>query len=76
MDSSCRFDDTTSYDELDRMRGKDSLVLVPGADYDDAYMCNYARRKGGVVVSNDLFRDVIYQASASGHSKQMIGLVG
>lgn len=66
MNSSCRDDDAVSYDELDNMRGRGSVVLIPGTDYDDAYMCTYARKVGGIVVSNDLYRDVVYQASASG----------
>lgn len=46
--------------------GGGMLVLTPDQDYDDAYLCAYARQHGGVVVSNDVFRDLVYQASADG----------
>jgi len=35
------------------------LVATPAQDYDDSYQIEYARRHGGVIVSNDMFRDAI-----------------
>lgn len=64
----CRDSDHHSFDEIDRLRGTDSLVLVPSTDYDDAYTCTYGRENGAVIISNDVFRDVVYQASALGYN--------
>lgn len=64
----CRSIDSASFDQIDKLRGSKNLVLVPSSDYDDAYICSYARRNAAIIVSNDAFRDVIYQASATGHN--------
>ena len=32
------------------------LYTTPSQDYDDSYQIEYARRHGGVIVTNDLFR--------------------
>lgn len=55
--------------ELEHLRQVTKLVVTPAGDYDDAYICDYARRHGAIVVSNDAYRDVVYQASADGHEK-------
>lgn len=55
--------------ELEQLRQVTKLVVTPPGDYDDAYICDYARRHGAIVVSNDAYRDVVYQASADGHEK-------
>lgn len=72
MEASGRYADSEAFDEMEKMRGSSQLVLVPSQDYDDAYICSYARRSKAVVVSNDAFRDFVYQASASGeqHGKE------
>lgn len=44
----------------------DALVATPEKDYDDAYICDLARRNASVVVSNDRFKDHIYQMQAVG----------
>ncbi|GAB0491180.1 hypothetical protein MMPV_002432 [Pyropia vietnamensis] len=46
--------------------GTSALALVPDGEYDDTYGLAWARRTGGVVVSNDTYGDMIYQASAGG----------
>ena len=33
------------------------IVGTPSQDYDDSYCINYAKRRGGYVVSNDMYRD-------------------
>eukprot|EP00177_Eucheuma_denticulatum_P004142 GFKZ01007518.1.p1 GENE.GFKZ01007518.1~~GFKZ01007518.1.p1 ORF type:complete len:364 (+),score=38.70 GFKZ01007518.1:159-1094(+) len=43
-----------------------ALVTTPDQEYDDAYICDLARRNCAVVVSNDRFRDHIYQMEAVG----------
>lgn len=58
--------DRKVYDQIAALRGTPALVLTPEADYDDAYIVFFARRNGAAVVSNDAFRDVVYQASADG----------
>jgi hypothetical protein len=35
------------------------LYTTPSQDYDDSYQIEYARRHGGVIVTNDLFRDAV-----------------
>ena len=35
------------------------LYTTPSQDYDDSYQIEYARRHGGVIVTNDLFRTMI-----------------
>lgn len=44
----------------------DKLVTTPEDDYDDAYVCDLARRNCAIVVSNDKFRDHVYQMEAVG----------
>jgi hypothetical protein len=34
------------------------LYTTPSQDYDDSYQIEYARRHGGVIVTNDLFRTI------------------
>lgn len=58
--------DTGSYDEIHALKGSKHLVLTPPNDYDDAYMCSFARKHAAAIVSNDEFRDHVYQASADG----------
>lgn len=49
------------------LQGTDALVVTPASDYDDTYIVHVARRAGAVVVSNDRFADIVYQAVADGH---------
>lgn len=58
--------DAMSYDEIHALKGSKHLVLTPANDYDDAYMCSFARKHAAAIVSNDEFRDHVYQASADG----------
>ncbi|KAJ1457664.1 Zc3h12a-like ribonuclease NYN domain-containing protein [Pelagophyceae sp. CCMP2097] len=44
---------------LQRLERDGVLVATPSQDYDDSYQIEYARRHGGVVVTNDLFRDAV-----------------
>ncbi|KAA8492225.1 NEDD4-binding protein 1 [Porphyridium purpureum] len=39
------------------------VVSVPADDYDDAYAIDYARQHAAVLMSNDTFRDFLYQAN-------------
>lgn len=34
------------------------IVGTPSQDYDDSYCINYARQRGGYIVSNDMYRHV------------------
>lgn len=45
--------------------GTPALAIVPNGEYDDTYALAWARRKGGVIVSNDAYADMIYQESAT-----------
>lgn len=45
--------------------GTQHLVLTPPGDYDDAYIVHVARRAAAIVVSNDRFNDVQYQAQGT-----------
>jgi hypothetical protein len=41
------------------------LVQTPPQDYDDSYSIEYARRKHGVIVTNDMYRDHIEKVGQS-----------
>lgn len=65
-------DEAIAYDILESMKTSPHLILTPGDDYDDAYICHYARVAAALVVSNDNFKDHVYQANAEGdeHANQ------
>jgi len=42
---------------LKQMVAEGRVVLTPPQDYDDSYCIQYAKRYGGVIVTNDLYRD-------------------
>lgn len=44
----------------------DAFVATPETEYDDAYICDLARRNAAVIVSNDRFKDHVYQMQAVG----------
>ncbi|PXF49178.1 Endoribonuclease ZC3H12A [Gracilariopsis chorda] len=54
----------SDFNAVNSLRGTSYLVLTPDTDYDDAYICDFARDHAAVVVSNDAFKDHAYQASA------------
>lgn len=54
------------------LRGTSYLVLTPDSDYDDAYICDFARDHAAVVVSNDAFKDHAYQASAVSDKEEQL----
>lgn len=56
--------------EYESLKQTPDVVLTPSKDYDDAYIVHYARMHMGVVISNDEFRDVVYQASADGQQAE------
>ena len=60
-------DEAIAYDILESMQTSPHLILTPGDDYDDAYICHYARVAAALVVSNDNFKDHVYQANADGN---------
>lgn len=70
LDPQHRDADIASYDEIQALHGSRHLVLTPSNDYDDAYMCSFARKHAAAIVSNDEFRDHIYQASADGEGSE------
>ena len=41
---------------LQRLESEGLLYTTPSQDYDDSYQIEYARRHGGIIVTNDLFR--------------------
>lgn len=43
---------------LEKLAKNKILITTPAADYDDLYMVQYARNNGGIIVSNDCYRDV------------------
>lgn len=49
--------DDVSY--LQQLESDSILVATPAQDYDDSYQIEYARRHGGVIVTNDMFRDAV-----------------
>lgn len=59
-------EDLRFYEMVRGLRGGEMLVATPDRDYDDAYLVDFARRNCAVVVSNDRFEDVVYQAGAEG----------
>lgn len=59
-------EDVKFFEAVCGLRGGDMLVATPKRDYDDAYLVEFARRKGAVVISNDRFEDQVYQAMAEG----------
>ncbi|KAF4674734.1 hypothetical protein FOL47_008784 [Perkinsus chesapeaki] len=40
-----------------KLQTQGRLALTPSKDYDDSYCLQYARKKDGVIVSNDMYRD-------------------
>ncbi|CAN8062422.1 unnamed protein product [Agarophyton chilense] len=54
----------SEYALVKSLRGTPNLVLTPDDDYDDAYICHFARANCALIVSNDAFKDHVYQASA------------
>lgn len=55
--------------KIEQLQRASQLVSTPAGDYDDVYLCDFARRHGAVVVSNDGFRDIVYQAGADSLEK-------
>jgi hypothetical protein len=47
---------------LQQLLGQGFLIGTPAQDYDDSYCLNYARQRGGYIISNDLYR---YSLSSS-----------
>lgn len=64
--SPLRESDTEAFNRVCTLKGSSLLVLTPESEYDDSYVCAYARRHAAVVVSNDRFQDFVHQASADG----------
>lgn len=64
-----REEDRPLFDAVNALAGGQSLVKTPESDYDDSYICHFARRYGAVVVSNDAFKDQVYQATAEGEDE-------
>lgn len=54
------------YDTIKALQGSPNLVLTPDNDYDDVYICHFARANCALIVSNDAFKDHVYQVSADG----------
>ena len=44
------------------MAAEGLLIATPPGDYDDAYALAYARRHGGILVSNDRYNDAVATA--------------
>ena len=51
---------------LRALEDEGELVVTPPQDYDDSYCLAYARRNGGCIVSNDLYRDYVEAESKKG----------
>jgi len=62
--------DRSVKDQLELLLAHGLLVITPPGDYDDAYLVDYTRKQGGVVVSNDQFRDYIRQEATRGILKE------
>lgn len=58
--------DSHAFNVVSSMQGTPQLFLTPDNDYDDAYICYFARRNEAIIVSNDAYKDHIYQESAEG----------
>lgn len=69
LDKCTREDERAVFEAVKSLEGSEHLVTTPDEDYDDSYICHFARRHGALVVSNDAFRDQVYQASADGKEK-------
>ena len=39
------------------------LYTTPSGDYDDSYCITFAQQEGGVIVSNDRYRDAVYKVN-------------
>jgi len=46
---------------IDRLVRDEILFFTPPQDYDDSYCIQYAKQNGGIIVTNDMYRDHIQQ---------------
>jgi predicted nuclease of predicted toxin-antitoxin system len=51
-------DPLQDWSPLESLVAEKILIPTPGADYDDLYLVEYARKNNGVIVTNDKYRDV------------------
>eukprot|EP00479_Gromia_sphaerica_P007864 TRINITY_DN2796_c0_g1_i1.p1 TRINITY_DN2796_c0_g1~~TRINITY_DN2796_c0_g1_i1.p1 ORF type:complete len:306 (-),score=76.38 TRINITY_DN2796_c0_g1_i1:369-1286(-) len=51
-----------SVQKLNELKSDKILFSTPSGDYDDSYCIKYAQNHGGIIVSNDRFRDAVKNA--------------
>lgn len=61
-----RREETEAINWINSLKDTSQLILTPTCDYDDAYVTHLARKLAAIIVSNDQFKDQIYQATADG----------
>lgn len=63
-------DDAIAMNHLRSLEGSPALVLTPAKEYDDVYALYFAKRNGGLIVSNDRYSDMLHQAAADGEENE------